>query len=80
MRSRHLGTPPVRGAGATHTDDNGAFHGNFSAWTTLIMEEERYYDEIAVWLRKETGYSTIQGTKPQTLAFGLTNSPAGLAA
>ncbi len=43
-------------------------------------EEERYYDELAVWLREETGYSTIQGTKPQTLAFGLTNSPAGLAA
>jgi pimeloyl-ACP methyl ester carboxylesterase len=43
-------------------------------------EEERYYDEVAMWLREETGYSTIQGTKPQTLAFGLTDSPAGLAA
>lgn len=43
-------------------------------------EEERYYDEVALWLREETGYSTIQGTKPQTLAFGLTDSPAGLAA
>jgi microsomal epoxide hydrolase len=43
-------------------------------------EEERYYDEVAVWLREETGYSTIQGTRPQTLAFGLTDSPAGLAA
>jgi pimeloyl-ACP methyl ester carboxylesterase len=43
-------------------------------------EEERYYDDVAVWLREETGYSTIQGTKPQTLAFGLTDSPAGLAA
>lgn len=27
-----------------------------------------------------TGYMAIQGTKPQTLAFGLTDSPAGLAA
>ena len=35
---------------------------------------------MATWLREETGYSTIQGTKPQTLAFGLTDSPAGLAA
>ncbi len=26
------------------------------------------------------GYQWIQGTKPQTLAFGLTDSPAGLAA
>jgi pimeloyl-ACP methyl ester carboxylesterase len=46
----------------------------------VTPEEERYYDELAVWLREETGYSTIQGTKPQTLAFGLTDSPVGLAA
>ena len=29
---------------------------------------------------KETGYQQIQGTKPQTLGYGLTDSPAGLAA
>ena len=29
---------------------------------------------------EETGYQRIQGTKPQTLAFGLTDSPAGVAA
>jgi len=28
----------------------------------------------------ETGYQAIQSTKPQTLAYGLTDSPAGLAA
>jgi hypothetical protein len=28
----------------------------------------------------EIGYQQIQGTKPQTLAYGLTDSPAGLAA
>lgn len=28
----------------------------------------------------ETGYSSIQGTKPQTLGYGLTDSPAGQAA
>ena len=32
------------------------------------------------WLKEETGYQWIQGTKPTTLAFGLTDSPAGLAA
>lgn len=36
--------------------------------------------ELAHWLREETGYSTIQGTKPQTLAYALTDSPVGLAA
>ena len=43
-------------------------------------EELRYAEELALWLREETGYQSIQGTKPQTLAFGLTDSPAGLAA
>jgi microsomal epoxide hydrolase len=44
-------------------------------------EEERIYlVELKRWLREETGYQWIQGTKPQTLAFALTDSPAGLAA
>lgn len=43
-------------------------------------EEQRYLDELAAWLAEETGYVWIQGTKPQTLAYALTDSPAGLAA
>ena len=43
-------------------------------------EERQYLDELAHWLKEETGYQWIQGTRPQTLSFGLTNSPAGLAA
>src|SRR5258706_153443 len=39
-----------------------------------------YKEQLAHFLREETGYQAIQGTKPQTLAFGLTDSPAGLAA
>ena len=31
-------------------------------------------------VQEETGYQWIQGTRPQTLAYGLTDSPAGLAA
>ncbi len=31
------------------------------------------------WRTEETGYQRIQGTRPQTLAYGLTDSPAGLA-
>jgi len=42
--------------------------------------ETRYDERLAHWLKEETGYQQIQGTKPQTLAFGLTDSPAGLAA
>jgi microsomal epoxide hydrolase len=43
-------------------------------------EEQSYLDELAAWLKEETGYQWIQGTRPQTLAFALTDSPAGLAA
>ena len=43
-------------------------------------EQKRFLGELAHWLKEETGYQAIQGTKPQTLAFGLTDSPAGLAA
>jgi len=43
-------------------------------------EEKAYFEARATWLREETGYQWIQGTKPQTLSFALTDSPAGLAA
>lgn len=43
-------------------------------------EERRWLDELALFLKEETGYQWIQGTRPQTLAFGLADSPAGLAA
>jgi len=43
-------------------------------------EERRYLGELAAFLKEETGYQWIQGTRPQTLAFALTDSPAGLAA
>ena len=43
-------------------------------------EEAAYLQQLAHWLKEETGYQWIQGTKPQTLAYALTDSPAGLAA
>ena len=43
-------------------------------------EERKYLEELAKWLKEETGYQWIQGTRPQTLAFALTDSPIGLAA
>jgi pimeloyl-ACP methyl ester carboxylesterase len=43
------------------------------AETTFLAQRE-------AWLQAEGGYSHIQGTKPQTLSYGLNDSPAGLAA
>jgi microsomal epoxide hydrolase len=42
--------------------------------------ERRYLRELEVFLKEETGYQWIQGTRPQTLAFSLADSPVGLAA
>lgn len=36
--------------------------------------------QLERWTKEESGYISIQGTKPQTLAYGLADSPAGLAA
>jgi pimeloyl-ACP methyl ester carboxylesterase len=43
-------------------------------------QERQFIAELEVWLKEDMGYQWIQGTRPQTLAFGLTDSPAGLAA
>ena len=43
-------------------------------------DERRYLVELDHWLKEETGYQWIQGTRPTTLAFALTDSPLGLAA
>ena len=51
-----------------------------SAFPNPTEEERQYLSELAHWTREETGYQWIQGTRPQTLAFGLTDSPTGLAA
>ena len=42
--------------------------------------EKAFLAELSHFLKEETGYQWVQGTKPQTLAFGLSDSPAGLAA
>ncbi len=46
----------------------------------LTDAEKQTLAEMEQWERDESGYQKIQGTKPQTLGFGLTDSPAGLAA
>lgn len=43
-------------------------------------EEKVYLGQLNHFLQEEIGYQWIQGTRPQTLAFGLTDSPTGLAA
>lgn len=42
-------------------------------------DEMKGLADMARFRDEETGYQRIQGTKPQTLAYGLNDSPAGLA-
>ena len=66
LRGIHLNLMPIKRDAAMFTNPS--------------PEERRYLDELQVWLKEETGYQAIQGTRPQTLAFALTDSPVGLAA
>lgn len=46
----------------------------------LTNEEQAFLDRGASWSALEGAYAALQGTKPQTLSFALTDSPIGLAA
>ena len=63
-----------------HQSDDGRGPRSLPRFPNPTEEERLYLSELAHWMREETGYQWIQGTRPQTLAFGLTDSPAGLAA
>ena len=43
-------------------------------------EEDEYVQRVRRWREVEHGYVAIQSTKPASLAYGLNDSPAGLAA
>jgi pimeloyl-ACP methyl ester carboxylesterase len=43
-------------------------------------EERAYFESQERYTAEETAYQHIQGTKPQSLAYGLTDSPTGVAA
>jgi pimeloyl-ACP methyl ester carboxylesterase len=46
----------------------------------LSDAERRYLSAVRDWSAREGAYAHLQSTKPQTLAYGLTDSPVGLAA
>lgn len=46
----------------------------------ITLEEQAWIDTIAAWSGREGAYAALHATKPQTLSFGLTDSPIGLAA
>ncbi|MGG4048932.1 epoxide hydrolase family protein [Paenibacillus favisporus] len=45
----------------------------------LSEEELKYKKNASAWIADEGGYMSLQSTRPQTLAYGLSDSPVGLA-
>src|ERR1700677_984155 len=73
--------------GYAHADKLIGIHVNFLAVRRepeLIKnptpEQQVFIDQVKYWLKEDAAYASIQGTRPQTLSFALTDSPAGLAA
>lgn len=46
----------------------------------LTQAEQTYVSKVKLWEKEEGAYEHQQSTRPQTLAYGLNDSPAGLAA
>jgi pimeloyl-ACP methyl ester carboxylesterase len=77
--SRYLGLDHPDRVVAVHRTDAGlpVFSGNAE---DLTHEERAWLEGAAAWGATEGAYAAMHRTKPQTAAFGLTDSPAGLAA
>ncbi|MBI1768213.1 MAG: epoxide hydrolase [Bacteroidetes bacterium] len=63
---------------AIHLTDVGYPNGS-EDWSTLSPAEQEFGQFIQRWWYTEGAYNMIQSTKPQTLGYGLNDSPAGLA-
>lgn len=63
-----------------HTTSPGNPNPYISSDTLLTEDEKNYLSYCKQWYSDEGGYAHILGTKPQTLAYSLNDSPLGLAA
>lgn len=77
--SRYLALDHPDRVVAVHRTDGGlpVFTGDPA---DLTPEERTWMEDVAAWGGTEGAYAAIHRTKPQTAAFGLNDSPAGLAA
>jgi len=77
--SRYLALDHPGRVVAVHRTDAGVpvFAGDRAE---LTPEEQDWFKAIAAWGAAEGAYAAMHRTKPQTAAFGLTDSPVGLAA
>ena len=55
-------------------------HESFPGLETYASEESHWFERTAKFFAEDSGYSSIQGSRPQTLSYGMHDSPAALAA
>jgi pimeloyl-ACP methyl ester carboxylesterase len=60
--------------------NNIPYHHLLAKPDNLSQVEKTYLEAVGPWQFAEGAYAMIQGSKPQTLAYGLQDSPVGLAA
>jgi pimeloyl-ACP methyl ester carboxylesterase len=84
-----LGAGVSTALGLRHHDNIIALHLNFipgsyrpflEADTEITSAEEEFFKVISQWADERGAYSHVQRTRPQTPAYGLNDSPVGLAA
>jgi len=63
---------------AIHLTDVGYPNGQ-EDWSTMSPPEQEFGKFIQHWFYTEGAFNMIQSTKPQTLGYGLNDSPVGLA-
>ena len=76
--TEHLARSHSRSVIGIHLTDVPFWH-MFQRPGDLSAAETRYLAQAEQWQRKEGAYALIQGTRPQSLAHALNDSPAGLA-
>jgi pimeloyl-ACP methyl ester carboxylesterase len=76
------GSVVTRALGQAHGDVVGAIHLNMltlSAKADPTPETAEYRQRLGALMARESAYSMIQGTKPQTIGLALADSPVGFA-
>jgi pimeloyl-ACP methyl ester carboxylesterase len=77
--TEHLARSHAHSLVGIHLTDVPFWH-TFQKPNDLSPAEEEHIARSNDFMMKEGGYAMVQGTRPQTLAQGLMDSPAGLAA
>jgi pimeloyl-ACP methyl ester carboxylesterase len=77
--TEHLARSHAQSLIGIHLTDVPFWH-MFQKPDDLSADERTFLDQVERWQKEDGAYAMIQGTRPRTLAVGLHESPAGLAA